>query len=429
MTNWTWRTIKQVAEVRLGKMVQPNQVNDTDIEAQYLRAAHIQPEGRLIEVDDKAMWFGPSELRGLDLLAGDVVVVEGGAGFGRSAYLQESLDGWGFQNSIVRVRPKPTLSDGRFLNYVFQTLLSSGRTELEASVATIPHYTAEKVASTRHPMPPVEIQTAIADFLDRETAQIDAMIEAQTRLLEGLNERRLAGLRAHVTGRSREGSKRPSGEAWVGDIPSHWEVRPIRTLFATIGSGTTPPNEALLDEDEDAVQWVTTSELRERVIRRTNQTVSKETLMGTPALRLYDPGTLLIAMYGATIGRLGWLDVQACTNQACCALAKPQGVLPGFAYFALWAAREHLILLGAGGGQPNLNQRKLRALRIPVPPLDEQREITARIEAEDAGIGNVVDAAQQVIDLLRERREALITAAVTGRIDPHTGIERLEDAS
>lgn len=199
----------------------------------------------------------------------------------------------------------------------------------------------------------------------------------------------------------------------------------MRSLFGTIGSGTTPLNEFLLDADDDAVQWVTTSELRERAIQRTKQTLSRETLLRTPALRLYDPGTLLVAMYGATIGRLGWLDVQACTNQACCAFAKPRGVLPSFAFFALWAAREHLIVLGAGGGQPNLNQQKLRSLRIPVPPLDEQGEITARIEAEGAGMANVVDAGQQVIELLRERREALITAAVAGRIDPKTGIEQI----
>lgn len=321
-------------------------------------------------------------------------------------------------------RPRPGVVPN-FLKYVVLDREFIRRVDAGTYGAKMPRADWGDIREIEVCFPSVDKQRAIADYLNRETAQIDAMILAQTSLLECLRERSLAGLRSYITGRDHNGPKQASGEAWVGDVPSHWEVRPMRSLFGTIGSGTTPLNEFLLDADDDAVQWVTTSELRERAIQRTKQTLSRETLLRTPALRLYDPGTLLVAMYGATIGRLGWLDVQACTNQACCAFAKPRGVLPSFAFCALWAAREHLIVLGAGGGQPNLNQQKLRSLRIPVPPLDEQGEITARIEAEGAGMANVVDAGQQVIELLRERREALITAAVAGRIDPKTGIEQI----
>lgn len=217
MNDWPLLPVRRVARVKLGKMVEASPSSDDDVEAPYLRAAHVQPFGRIIEVDDKTMWFSLAEARQLDLRAGDVVVVEGGAGFGRSAYLNDDLPGWGFQNSIVRVRPRPGRSDGRFLNYVFQYLLSTGQTALEASVATIPHYTAEKVAATRHRFPPVDEQVAIAAFLDREMEQIDKMIRAVAGNLDAaasskdrvddlalaplLRERREALIAAAVTGR------------------------------------------------------------------------------------------------------------------------------------------------------------------------------------------------------------------------------------
>lgn len=216
MTAWTVAAVKRVADVRLGKMVQGAPSSPSDQEAPYLRAAHVQPLGRLVDVDDKTMWFSPSELQDLDLRRGDVVIVEGGAGYGRSAYLQQDLAGWGFQNSIIRVRAKAILSEGRFLNYVFQSLLATGRTALEASVATIPHFTAEKVAATRHGFPSVDEQRAIADFLDREIAQIDTVLRevaggspaTSTRngvspkgLTPLLRERREALITAAVTGR------------------------------------------------------------------------------------------------------------------------------------------------------------------------------------------------------------------------------------
>lgn len=120
--------IKRVASVTLGKMVQPSAKEATDVLAPpYLRAAHVQPQGRMINLPEQPMWFSPTELRNLNLLRGDVVVVEGGAGYGRSAVIREDFSGWGFQNSIIRLRP-PMIgaADGRYLDYALQEGLKNG---------------------------------------------------------------------------------------------------------------------------------------------------------------------------------------------------------------------------------------------------------------------------------------------------------------
>ncbi|WP_158260423.1 restriction endonuclease subunit S [Mycobacterium talmoniae] len=188
-------------------------------------------------------------------------------------------------------------------------------------------------------------------------------------------------------------------------------------LFADISSGTTPDS-SNAEYYGDDVNWVTTGELREQPIGRTERRLTRSALASHSALKVYPAGTLLIAMYGATIGRLGWLQEAACTNQACCAFANPLRVATRFAYYALSAARDHLIRLASGGGQPNINQDKLRSLRIGVPSRAEQNRIVDFLDRETVKIDALIAKQEQLIDTLREDRIATITRAVTKGLDP-----------
>jgi type I restriction enzyme S subunit len=222
---------------------------------------------------------------------------------------------------------------------------------------------------------------------------------------------------------------RESGVEWIGTIPKQWSAKRLSFLFRVIGSGTTPPTDDGAYYDGE-LPWVTTGELREAGISDTAKKLTYDALTAFPTLRMYPPGTLLIAMYGATIGRLGWLSVSACTNQACCALAAPQGVIPRFAFFALLAANEALILLASGGGQPNINQEKIRAFRLPMPSLIEQEAIAAFLDQETGKIDALVAEQERLIALLKEKRQAVISQAVTKGLNPNapmkdSGIEWL----
>lgn len=220
-----------------------------------------------------------------------------------------------------------------------------------------------------------------------------------------------------------------SGVEWIGAIPKPWSAKRLSFLFRVIGSGTTPPTDGGSYYDGE-LPWVTTGELREAGISDTAKKLTYDALTAFSTLRMYPPGTLLIAMYGATIGRLGWLSVSACTNQACCALAAPQGVIPRFAFFALLAANEALILLASGGGQPNINQEKIRAFRLPMPSLIEQEAIAAFLDQETGKIDALVAEQERLIALLKEKRQAVISQAVTKGLNPNapmkdSGIEWL----
>ena len=189
-------------DVKLGKMLQTKPKSPTDRLQPYLRAAHIQPGGRLdLAIDTKEMYFSESEAEALSLCAGDAVIVEGGAGFGRAAYLTEDMPGWGFQNSIIRLRG--AISDTRYAVYALQAALESGEIAIACNAATFAHFTAEKVEGFRIPYHGTDEHQCIADHLDKVTGRINAMLATIDELKALLVERRAVLITDVVTGRKK----------------------------------------------------------------------------------------------------------------------------------------------------------------------------------------------------------------------------------
>jgi len=149
----------------------------------------------------------------------------------------------------------------------------------------------------------------------------------------------------------------------------------------------------------------------------TEKNVTEEALKEHSSLKVHPKGSVAVAMYGATIGRLGILGVSAAVNQACCVFSDPQRIETWFWFYWLRMRRPHLVSLGYGGGQPNLSQDLLRSIRVPTPPLSEQQAITAFLDRETARLDALVAKVREAIDRLKELRTALISAAVTGKID------------
>lgn len=208
-----------------------------------------------------------------------------------------------------------------------------------------------------------------------------------------------------------------SGVEWLGEVPAHWEIWKIAHGYQTTGSGTTPPTENPDWYDGD-VCWVTTSELREQIIRDTEKKVSAEALKNFSALKVFPEGSLAIAMYGATIGRLGIFGIDAATNQACCVLSGGRTFETKFVFYWLQAFRDQIIQLATGGGQPNISQEKVRSIRIACPETDEQKIIARFLDAKTAKIDELIAKKRQLIEKLKEKRSALIARTVTQGLPP-----------
>lgn len=222
-----------------------------------------------------------------------------------------------------------------------------------------------------------------------------------------------------------------SGVEWLGRVPEHWVTKKIYYWISGYGSGTTPPNE--IDYSTEGIPWVTTGELRENTVSTTEKRITENALSNYSALRVHPSGSLVIAMYGATVGRLGVLGIESTLNQACFAIHPNENVRIPFLRYWFEGFRNELIALATGAGQPNISGDKIRNLQFPCT-LDvfEQDAIVFHLEHEIGKIDELLEKKIRFIELLREKRQALITHAVTRGLDPtaktkDSGIEWLGD--
>ena len=298
--------------------------------------------------------------------------------------------------------------------------LGSGSTFMELGI--------DALKSLRIPLPPLPRQRAIADYLDRETGRLDALVAAKRRLLELLAEKRRA-LIAHAVTRGLEPGVRDSGGLAVkeggavaaGDggvaamIESSYDalVR-LRHIFA-IMSGATPAsgNEEYWDGD---ILWITPEDLSGKDSYWLADTHRKITRSGydSSGTTLAPPNSIALSKR-APIGHLALLRKPACSNQGCFLLVPISNVETRFYYYHLSSRIEWLQALGSGSTFMELGIDALKSLRIPLPPLSQQRAIADYLDRETGRLDALAGRTRESVALLRERRAALISAAVGGR--------------
>ena len=209
-----------------------------------------------------------------------------------------------------------------------------------------------------------------------------------------------------------------SGIEWIGEIPESWDVIKLSYLFDTIGSGTTP-NSSNGEFYDGEYSWLQTGDLTDGYITTTSKTITQEAVDSCSALTLFKRGAVVIAMYGATIGKLGILDIDCYTNQACCALSDPVNTNSKFIYYWLLCNRENIVRLSLGGGQPNISQGIITGLKVSIPTsISEQNLIVEYLDTKCAEIDALIAAKEKTNALLKERRQSIIYEAVTKGLNP-----------
>ena len=269
-------------------------------------------------------------------------------------------------------------------------------------------------------IPSISEQCAIADFLDRETAKIDELIAEKERLLELLAEKRRALITHTVTrGLDSDVPMRNSGVEWLGEIPAHWKTMKIKHV-AKVGNGSTP-----LRDNEDywkggSFPWLTSTVVNDAIVGEPTEFVT-ETALRKCHLPVVQPDSVLIAITGEgkTRGKAAWLRYSATINQHLAFISPQKDLLePEFLQLTLSASYGILRMISEGTGSTKgaLTCEQVGEFLIPLPPLAEQRKIIAAVSSVKARVDVLAEGAEELIVLLQERRTALISAAVTGRV-------------
>jgi type I restriction enzyme S subunit len=270
-------------------------------------------------------------------------------------------------------------------------------------------------------VPPIWEQTAIGQFLEGETLKIDALIAEQERLIALLAEKRQATISQAVTrGLNPDAPMKDSGVAWLGKVPAHWAVVPLKAT-AKIGNGSTPNRDNPEYWSDTGFPWLNSSVVNQEEVSEAERFVTPLALQECH-LPIIEPPALLVGItgQGKTRGMAAPLRFTATINQHL-AYIKPDLERLDLSYLQCVLDTAYVSLRteseGVGSTKGAITCEQLGSWRIPLPSLKEQAEIARMLTGEGSRMNSLCADAERAIGLLKERRAALIAAAVTGQID------------
>jgi type I restriction enzyme, S subunit len=278
----------------------------------------------------------------------------------------------------------------------------------------------ELIRAAKILLPSIHEQGLISDFLDRETGKLDLLIAEQQRLIELLKEKRQAAISHAVTkGLNPDAPMKASRMEWVGEVPAHWEVLRLKQLASHVTSGPRGWSERISDT---GVLFVQSGDLTDllTVDLANAKRVEVDMTAETERTRLAD-GDVVVCITGAKTGNVAVCEAMpeaAYVNQHLCLVRPTDAILPRFLGAQLNSALGQIhFRLSQYGLKQGLSLEDVKETPVVCPPLEEQRQVLNEIESEMRQSEKLVEQAERAIVLLQERRSALISAAVTGKID------------
>jgi type I restriction enzyme, S subunit len=406
-------------DVALGKMLNP-EAAEGPYHRPYIGNQHVQWDK--VRVDDlPTMSVSPKELERYSLQPGDVLVCEGGD-IGRTAIWRGELEGCCYQKALHRLRPRRAEDLPRFLYYLMVAAAGQGAFEADGNRSTIIHLTGEKLKRQRFPFPSSAEQHLVADFLDRKTAVIDELIFKKERLLARLAEKRQALITQAVTrGLDPSLPMKGAGIIWIPQIPEKWSIVRLKHI-AEIRTGIALGREVRGELTETRpylrvanvqngfldLQAVSTIEVTEREARRF----------------VLEQGDVLMNEGGDNdkLGR-GYVwegQIPGCLHQNHVFAVRPHaGVNPYWLNYATQADYLRDFFMSRAKQSTNLasiSATNLGEAPIIMPPMEEVSGLVAALTARLSTIKALWVATEESIKKLREYRQTLITAAVTGKL-------------
>ncbi|MCA2993071.1 restriction endonuclease subunit S [Gemmatimonas sp.] len=336
---------------------------------------------------------------------------------GKGALMRSLRDGIGFGTTELTVmRPREDRTVAEFLNYwiASRTFRQIGEAHMYGAGGQkrVPE---SMVRDFRVPLPSLPEQRAIAAFLDRETAKIDALVAEQRRLMDLLREKRQAVISHAVTkGLNPDAPMKDSGVEWLGDVPAHWSVQMIKRLSPVMrGASPRPIDDPKYFDDDGEFAWVRIADVSASTGRLTEASQYLSDLGSSLSVKLA-PGALFVSIAG-TVGKPCITDIHACIHDGF--VYFPSLQIEPMWLFRIFEAGTCYGGLGKLGTQLNLNTDTIGSIVVPVPPANEAREILRVLERRLQMLDALREDVTASLSLLEERRAALVTAAVTGQID------------
>jgi restriction endonuclease S subunit len=322
-------------------------------------------------------------------------------------------------NQRVACIPQDSVYNSQFLSYVLPKPMRI-LNDLTRST-TVKHLSVKDLRNVKIPLPPAQTIDSITDYLDRETGKIDKVIRKEKSYSNLLHEKKDTLVKSLITGGiDSETQRRDTNVDWIGEVPEHWDV--VRTRFvAELHSGHTPDRSNEEYWEDTDIPWVTTSDIkpfregRKRYLYEPEHKIS-ELGMENSGAHLLPEGTVFLSRT-ASVGFSGIMGEPMATSQDFANWVCGDELIPEYLLYVFRSMDQEFNRLMQGSTHQTIYMPDIKSFKTPLPPLEEQREIVDHIETETERLWELIDRVEETIDLLEEKRQALITAAVTGQID------------
>ncbi|EAK0811236.1 restriction endonuclease subunit S [Campylobacter lari] len=411
MTNlpqsWEVKKLGEIFNIERGGSPRPIKEFLTDKEdgINWIKIGDIKNQKYLYATEEKIIQEG---LKKSKLVIEGDLLVSNSMSFGKPVIvkLQKGAihDGW------LLLKEKINLNKEYFY-YLFSSNFMYDFLSYQASGSTVKNLNIDKLKQIEIPLPPLQEQERIVGILDESFAKIDESIKILEQDLLNLDELMQSALQKAfnpLKDNTKENYKLPQG----------WEWKSLSEIAVT-SSGGTPSRKKKEYWENGTIKWLKSGELNDGYISFIEENITQEAIENSSA-KIFPKGTLLIAMYGATAGKLGILDLYSATNQAICAFLHKNNknikFFEKFLFYFLFVIRDKIIKDSFGGAQPNISQTYIKNLQIPLPPLQEQEQIALYLDELSSHVKNLKQNYQAQIKNLQELKKSLLDKAFQGRL-------------
>ena len=400
---WCWTTLGEICCIKGGKRIPRGMTFSKEKTAHvYIRVTDMKDNTIKLSdmkyIDD----YVYEHIKNYTINASDLYLTIAGT-IGSVGVVPKEVDGMNLTENAAKLTQIGCIKE--YLLYALLSTIAQEHFTSRFHQVAQPKLSIETASKTPIAMPPIGEQNRIVKEIKRYLAAIKIIEEGQTDLETTISQAKSKILDLAIHGKlvpqdptdepATELLKRINPKAEItcdnpqyGKLPNGW----CETLLGNIGtwqSGATP-SRLRKDYYGGSIPWLKTGDLNDGIVQSIPECITERALEET-SVKLNPAGSILIAMYGATIGRIGILSKPATTNQACCACVD---YLPEkkFLFYFLLANRENFIAMGGGGAQPNISKEKIIHTHIPLPPQQEQHRIVAKIEELFTQLDNIASS-------------------------------------
>ena len=409
-SHWVSKRLRYVCEFRNGYT--PSKANGeywADGTIPWYRMEDIREFGRFLKESKQSI--SKDAVKGCGLFEAGSFILATTATIGEHAMLiVDSLANQRFTNLKIRKSLNHTVTKEFFFYYLF---VIDEFCKSTTKTTTFPAMDMTDLRNFGVSIPPLAEQEAIAAWLDEKCGEIDAAIAKVDREIELIDELKQSEISRVVTrGLNPNASLRPSGIDWIGNIPSHWEIAPVKYSF-NLFAGATPKTEKAIYWDGEII-WITPADYKtdDHYISKGRKNITKEGLASC-ATEIVPINSLIFSK--APIGTVSLAKTPLCTNQGCISCVPKSATNSNFFYYSCRIATKEFEMLGSGATFLEISSSNFANFKMPLPPLTEQQAIADYLDKKCAEIDGLKAKLSKKRETLKELRQSIISEVVTGK--------------